>query len=215
MSILSDYKRLVEEPRIASLEATIRSLRQRVAELEPQPPLPEAPGDVEAIREACAKVADEQAKHAERLAMEEMTDARVTVMMASERIAAAIRSLPLPKAKEEVEPVAFLHALHMEGGQTYTRLSFDDGTDEDEPRRTAFGVPGRDYSEEYSVTSQPLYSHPPTRPETDRVTKGDIVRIVLPILRTYPGKVESHNDATARQARQIAEVLSPHKEPEA
>jgi hypothetical protein len=60
----------------------------------------------------------------------------------------------------EGEPVAWMHTLHMEGGQTCTRLREDDGTDEDEPRRTAFGMPGRDYSEEYPVTSQPLYAHP-------------------------------------------------------
>jgi hypothetical protein len=39
------------------------------------------------------------------------------------------------------------------------------------------------------------------------VTKGDIVQIVLPILRTYPGKVESHDDATARQAKEIAAAV--------
>lgn len=55
MSILSDYKRHVEEPRIASYEATIRSLRQRVAELEAQPPLPEASGDVE-LRKALEEI---------------------------------------------------------------------------------------------------------------------------------------------------------------
>lgn len=55
------------------------------------------------------------------------------------------------------EPVAWLHTLHMEGGQTMTRLLDHDGTDEDEPQRTGFGLPGRDYSEEYPVTAEPLY----------------------------------------------------------
>lgn len=54
--------------------------------------LPIVQAAVAAETERCAKVADEQAKHAERLAREEMTDARVTVIMASERIAAAIRA---------------------------------------------------------------------------------------------------------------------------
>jgi hypothetical protein len=58
---------------------------------------------------------------------------------------------------ERTVPVAWLHTLHMEGGQNYTRLLEDDGRDEDEPERTAFGLPGRDYSEEYTVTSEPLY----------------------------------------------------------
>ena len=57
----------------------------------------------------------------------------------------------------EDDPVAWLHTLHMEGGQTYERLLDHDGTDPDEPRRTGFGVPGRNYSEEYTVTAEPLY----------------------------------------------------------
>lgn len=56
------------------------------------------------------------------------------------------------------QPIAYLHTLHMEGGQTYERLLDWDGVDEDEPRRTAFGFPGRDYSEEYPVTTTPLYT---------------------------------------------------------
>ena len=39
-----------------------------------------------------AGVAEEQAAHAKRLALEDMTDTRVTVLMASERIAHAIRN---------------------------------------------------------------------------------------------------------------------------
>ena len=44
--------------------------------------------------ERCAKAAEKQAEHAKRLALEDMTDTRVTVLMASERIAAAIRKAP-------------------------------------------------------------------------------------------------------------------------
>lgn len=57
------------------------------------------------------------------------------------------------------EPVAYLHTLHMEGGQTMTRLSDQDAT--------VFGLPGRDYSEEYTVTTTPLYAlqSPPAKVE--------------------------------------------------
>lgn len=50
-------------------------------------------------------------------------------------------------------PVAYLHVLHMEGDQTYQRLTFEGGSTLD----NAFGIPGRDYSEEYHVTITPLY----------------------------------------------------------
>lgn len=49
----------------------------------------------------------------------------------------------------EAEPAAWLHTLHMELGQTAQRLSLSP----DNP----FGTPGRDYSAEYTVTSEPLY----------------------------------------------------------
>lgn len=61
-------------------------------------------------------------------------------------------------SKFEKEPRAWLHTLHMEGGQTYERLLDWDGVDEHEPSRTGFGFPGRDYSEEYPVTVTPLYA---------------------------------------------------------
>lgn len=76
--------------------------------------------------------------------------------------------------KTDPNPVAWMHTLHMEGGQTYVRLSELDGTDPDEPKRTAFGIPGRDYSEEYPVTSQPLYTHPSPAPQADVVTEGEL-----------------------------------------
>lgn len=44
------------------------------------------------LAEVLAGVAEEQAAHAKRLALEDMTDTRVTVLMASERIAHAIRN---------------------------------------------------------------------------------------------------------------------------
>jgi hypothetical protein len=59
---------------------------------------------------------------------------------------------------KDQEPDAWRHTLHMELEQTYERLLDHDGTDCDDPRRTGFGVPGRDYSEEYEVTSIPLYA---------------------------------------------------------
>lgn len=73
---------------------------------------------------------------------------------------AARHSVPRSSDGSGAEPVAYLHVMHMEGGQTYERLSDWDGIDEDEPKRTAFGIPGRDYSETYPVTTTPLYAHP-------------------------------------------------------
>jgi hypothetical protein len=47
------------------------------------------------------------------------------------------------------EPVAWLHVLHCEHDQTIKRLSFQPGHD--------FGDPGKDYDDDYHVTSEPLY----------------------------------------------------------
>jgi len=63
--------------------------------------------------------------------------------------------------RTDATPVAWLHTLHMEQGQVSTRLTDWDCVDPDEPTWGAFGRPGRDYSEEYRVTTQPLYTHPP------------------------------------------------------
>lgn len=64
--------------------------------------------------------------------------------------------------RTDATPVAWLHTLHMECGQVTTRLTDWDCVDPDEPTWGAFGRPGRDYSEEYRVTTQPLYPHPPS-----------------------------------------------------
>lgn len=58
---------------------------------------------------------------------------------------------------EAQEPAAYLHEMHMEGDQTYERLTFD--------TTNAFGEPGRDYSESYEVTCTPLYVH--SQPTTE------------------------------------------------
>ncbi|WP_333998243.1 hypothetical protein [Burkholderia orbicola] len=54
------------------------------------------------------------------------------------------------------EPAGWLHVMHMEGGQTHTRLT-EDAEDH-------FGVPGEDYSEEYVVTSEPLFALTRSKP---------------------------------------------------
>ncbi|MCA7943281.1 hypothetical protein [Burkholderia vietnamiensis] len=48
------------------------------------------------------------------------------------------------------EPIGYMHVLHMEGGQTQTRLT-EDAEDH-------FGVPGEDYDETYTVTTDPVYA---------------------------------------------------------
>lgn len=56
-------------------------------------------------------------------------------------------------------PVAYLHTLHMEHGQIQMKLTFDPGDPtEDEPHKTGFGTPGRDFDESYSVTTTPLFA---------------------------------------------------------
>lgn len=83
------------------------------------------------------------------------------------------RVLPVTQAETDTdrelaaEPVAWLHTLHMELGQTAVSLTRNDGRDEHEPRRTAFGIPGRDYSEEFHVTSEPLFTRPPADPDNE------------------------------------------------
>lgn len=51
-----------------------------------------------------------------------------------------------------LKSVAWLHTLHMEFDQTYDRLTASP--------ENPFGEPGRDYGEEYEVTSTPLYALP-------------------------------------------------------
>ena len=75
----------------------------------------------------------------------------------------ALATTPSPNASSVsgvANPVAYRHTMHMEGGQTQVRVNEWDGIDPDYPRRTGFGIPGRDYSEEYAVTIEPLYLHP-------------------------------------------------------
>jgi len=68
-----------------------------------------------------------------------------STMAAWERVkVAAIRAM-----LEGLEPVASLYTMHMELNQTCDRL--------DNPGLAPFGIPGRDYSEEYTVTETPLY----------------------------------------------------------
>lgn len=50
------------------------------------------------------------------------------------------------------EPVAWMHVMTYETGETNELLSFDD--------ENPFGRPGRDYSAEYPVEAIPLYAHP-------------------------------------------------------
>lgn len=50
----------------------------------------------------------------------------------------------------DLKPTAWLYTLHMEGGQKSRRLAFD--------FINPFGVRGEDYSVEYEVTSEPLYT---------------------------------------------------------
>jgi len=115
------------------------------------------------------------------------------------RAVAALRS-PEPA---QVEPVAWLHKLHMEGGQFYSRLLASNGRDEDEPKRTAFGIPGRDYSEEYSVTSQPLYAHPPA--QADQQPPEDVVEA----LSSFPINGSFANGSLADYADCITHALKP------
>lgn len=47
-------------------------------------------------------------------------------------------------------PVAYLHVLHMELGQTHREVTFD--------RRHPFGTRGRHYSRSFKITTTPLYA---------------------------------------------------------
>ncbi len=82
-------------------------------------------------------------------------DVRVWDMTPHE-IAALVAALAQTTDRDAIEAaaleraaVAFLHTMHMEGGQTQERLSH--------ARVNPFGYPGSDYSEEYEVTCEPLY----------------------------------------------------------
>lgn len=58
-----------------------------------------------------------------------------------------------PVAGEGGEPVAWLHTMSMELGQTQSRITAY--------RDNPFGVAGRDYDATYTVTAVPLYATPP------------------------------------------------------
>lgn len=51
----------------------------------------------------------------------------------------------------ELKPIAYMHVMLMERGQTHKSLSF-----KPEPE-DSFGKPGENYSEDYTVYSIPLY----------------------------------------------------------
>jgi hypothetical protein len=75
-------------------------------------------------------------------------------LMTLEQLARAIEAAVLEKVCGK--PAGWLHVMHMEGGQTHTRLT-EDAEDH-------FGVPGEDYSEEYMVTSAPLFALTRSKP---------------------------------------------------
>lgn len=56
-------------------------------------------------------------------------------------------------AQPQREPVGWLHTLHMELGQTERRFTFS--------ALQPFGLPGKHYSAEYKVTSEPVYTAQP------------------------------------------------------
>jgi len=116
-----------------------------------QPPLPEAPGDVEAMREACAKVAENYGPEKLR-------------GMAS-NCAAAIRALPLPKAKEEGEAGAFVFDRYINGVLMAEGVTIERQTTFSEAAREAARIASRGPNGEIPVLV--CVAHPAARPETD------------------------------------------------
>lgn len=86
----------------------------------------------------------------------------------NERIDRIIEALSRPSrmsASSESEPVAWRYTIQYETGETRSLV-----TDEE---RSPFGVPGKDYSEEYAVTCEPLYSaHPVAVPVSEEMVEA-------------------------------------------
>ena len=68
--------------------------------------------------------------------------------------------------ERDAEPVAWLHTMHMEFDQTSKRVVLDE---EEQP----FGEPGRDHSEGYLVTVNPLYATPGAAKAAAKKEQGD------------------------------------------
>lgn len=114
------------------------------------------------------------------------------------------------------EPVAWMHTLHMERGQTMERLSDWDGVDDDCPELTAFGRPGRDYSEEYPVTTTPLYTGASANNElVDALSKGGFMMTETHNVGEHRGRklvIGFQNPDDADDAMQvIAAALTAHR----
>lgn len=117
---------------------------------------------------------------------------------------------------DKLEPVAYLHTLHMEGGQTYDRLTMWNGVDPYEPRRTAFGFPDRDYSPEYHVTTTPLYAATPANGEqVERVAKAMYDATHAGLRNCYAWEdawedhQEHHRDRYYKEARAAIAAMNP------
>lgn len=107
---------------------------------------------LEGLAEWNRKMADETEAFANRLGEKHETHMELLRDAAQYRNTAQQIETILAEADGEQEPVAWLHTLCMELDQFSRLLTFC----EENP----FGEPGEDYSEEYSVTSEPLYQHP-------------------------------------------------------
>lgn len=66
------------------------------------------------------------------------------------------------------EPVAWLHTLHQECGQSQTVVT--------QSATNAFGKQGRDYSNSYHVTSEPLYTTPASAPSDGAAGSPRVIR---------------------------------------
>jgi len=111
-------------------------------------------------------------------------------------------------ATEAGEPVAWAHTLHMEGGQTrrtlvdWKALAY----------YSAFGEPGKDHSEEYPVTCEPLYATPriSTEPFPGAVEyrKGEREAIVAWLRRQSVAILRLHDEATRDEQKVPLAVMT-------
>lgn len=91
--------------------------------------------------------------------------------------------------------MAYLHALHMEGGQMRRELTFD--------QRHPFGVRGKDFSRSYPVTTIPLYANlprEPAMPETDE----ELFDVVAVDTTTHMPRLIADRKAKGRPNRWLA-----------
>jgi len=83
-------------------------------------------------------------------------------------------------------PAAYMHTMHMEHGQSQVRLSHFS--------TNPFGIPGEDYSEEYPITTEPLFLRAADEVEALRARVAELRNALMDLLTGWRYIRHVHGD---------------------